>query len=79
MQCYDNSLETCATMLATGYRSESLFQYMQHCYRQKAVIAEIQGRFPLVQTFSEHAREVADGAERDNAPRSPNAETDSSS
>jgi tetratricopeptide (TPR) repeat protein len=63
MQCYDNSLETCTTLLGTGYRSRSLFQYMQRCYEQKAVIAEIQGKFQLAQTFSDHARQVADWAE----------------
>lgn len=64
MQCYDNSLEACATMLGTGHRSESLFRHMQHCYEQKAVIAEIQGNAPLARTFSDHAREVAGWREK---------------
>jgi hypothetical protein len=78
MQCYDNSLETCTRMLGTGFRDEEIFRYLQRCYEQQAVIAEILGHFPLAQSFSDHARQVASWSKQDDATTGSNARTDSS-
>ena len=64
-------------MLGTGFRDESLFVYLQRCYEQKAVIAEILGHFPLAQFFSDHAREIASWSKQDDATTSSNAGIDS--
>lgn len=79
MQCYDNSLNTCLTMVGTGVRTQSLFQHIQRCYEQKAVIAEILGRFRLAETFSNHAQDVAGWMQEPDEAASPSVESDSSS
>jgi tetratricopeptide (TPR) repeat protein len=78
MQCYDNGLNTCLTMLGTGVRTPPLFQHLHRCYEQKAVIAEILGSFPLAQTFSNHAREVVGWQQQPDAEASPGLESASS-
>jgi tetratricopeptide (TPR) repeat protein len=78
MQCYDNSLNTCLTMVGTGVRTQSLFEHLQRCYEQKAVIAEILGSFALAQTLSDHARDVAGWMQESDAAASPSVKTDSS-
>jgi tetratricopeptide (TPR) repeat protein len=69
MQCYDNSLEACTALMGMGYQTAPLYRYVEHCYEQKSVIAEIQGNFLLARTHAKHAGQVAGWLAEKAAPR----------
>ena len=41
--CYENSLETCVSMVEAGYITDALLRHIQHCYQQMAIILEVLG------------------------------------